>query len=189
MQKNKWSRGLCELCQIMSNRTMRTWPRCITKEQTIFRKVPHGILCVQGESRLLKPRSFPFSSGLTMVYNIKWVIPKLRSPTRLWTIASSITFAAVGIFSKIIIGKQFPDCSYLQLTSELHTYFFELNSQPYQNGLIKQPFTTNTSSRGLWIVDPETCLLLQCQITTVALMILVYGVSLIFISILLHNIF
>ncbi|XP_011148252.1 tafazzin homolog [Harpegnathos saltator] len=38
-----------------------------------------------------------------MVYNIKWIIPKLRNPSRLWNIASSITFAAVGIFSKIII--------------------------------------------------------------------------------------
>ncbi|XP_054012555.1 tafazzin isoform X1 [Hylaeus anthracinus] len=40
-----------------------------------------------------------------MLYNIKWIIPKLRSSTRLWNIASSITFAAVGIFSKIIIGR------------------------------------------------------------------------------------
>ncbi|XP_053994701.1 tafazzin isoform X4 [Hylaeus anthracinus] len=39
-----------------------------------------------------------------MLYNIKWIIPKLRSSTRLWNIASSITFAAVGIFSKIIIA-------------------------------------------------------------------------------------
>jgi len=40
-----------------------------------------------------------------MVYDIKWIIPKLRNSSRLWNIASSITFAAVGIFSKIIIGK------------------------------------------------------------------------------------
>ncbi|XP_011163950.1 tafazzin homolog isoform X1 [Solenopsis invicta] len=39
-----------------------------------------------------------------MVYDIKWIIPKLRNPSRLWNIASSITFAAVGIFSKIIIA-------------------------------------------------------------------------------------
>ncbi|XP_020289699.1 tafazzin homolog [Pseudomyrmex gracilis] len=38
-----------------------------------------------------------------MVYNIKWVIPKLRNPSRLWNIASSLTFAAVGIFSRIIM--------------------------------------------------------------------------------------
>ncbi|XP_015591156.1 tafazzin homolog isoform X1 [Cephus cinctus] len=38
-----------------------------------------------------------------MVYNIKWIIPKLRNPTKLWNIASSITFVAVGIFSKFII--------------------------------------------------------------------------------------
>ncbi|KAG7211367.1 hypothetical protein KM043_010657 [Ampulex compressa] len=38
-----------------------------------------------------------------MVYDIKWIIPKLRNPSTLWNFASSITFAAVGIFSKIII--------------------------------------------------------------------------------------
>ncbi|KAG6797672.1 tafazzin [Apis cerana] len=38
-----------------------------------------------------------------MVYDIKWIIPKLRNPSSLWNIASSITFVAVGIFSKIII--------------------------------------------------------------------------------------
>ncbi|XP_031370494.1 tafazzin homolog isoform X1 [Apis dorsata] len=40
-----------------------------------------------------------------MVYDIKWIIPKLRNPSSLWNIASSITFVAVGIFSKIIIGN------------------------------------------------------------------------------------
>ncbi|KAJ8678279.1 hypothetical protein QAD02_014066 [Eretmocerus hayati] len=39
-----------------------------------------------------------------MVYDIKWIIPKLRQPTSsLWNLASSLTFAAVGIFSKIIM--------------------------------------------------------------------------------------
>ncbi|CAD1473476.1 unnamed protein product, partial [Heterotrigona itama] len=38
-----------------------------------------------------------------MVYDIKWIIPKLRNTSSLWNIASSITFVAVGIFSKIII--------------------------------------------------------------------------------------
>ncbi|XP_078040620.1 tafazzin, phospholipid-lysophospholipid transacylase isoform X3 [Augochlora pura] len=38
-----------------------------------------------------------------MLYDIKWIIPKLRNPSSLWNFASSITFAAVGIFSKIII--------------------------------------------------------------------------------------
>ncbi|XP_003396297.1 tafazzin isoform X1 [Bombus terrestris] len=40
-----------------------------------------------------------------MVYDIKWIIPKLRNTGSLWNIASSITFVAVGIFSKIIIGR------------------------------------------------------------------------------------
>ncbi|XP_076684655.1 tafazzin, phospholipid-lysophospholipid transacylase isoform X2 [Andrena cerasifolii] len=43
------------------------------------------------------------AEGSAMIYDIKWIIPKLRNPTRLWKIASSITVAAVGIFSKIII--------------------------------------------------------------------------------------
>ncbi|XP_076248582.1 tafazzin, phospholipid-lysophospholipid transacylase isoform X2 [Calliopsis andreniformis] len=50
----------------------------------------------------LSPRIRPADGG-TMLYNIKWIIPKLRTPTKLWNIASSITVAAVGIFSKIII--------------------------------------------------------------------------------------
>lgn len=124
----------------VSNTTMRTWPRRITKEQTIFREVPRGIfLCVRGEPRLLKPRSFPFSSGLTMVYNIKWIIPKLRNPTRLWNIASSITFAAVGIFSKIFIGKHFPANSYFQFKSNVK-YFIWLSSIwiPYLSRMVQQ---------------------------------------------------
>lgn len=46
------------------------------------------------------------AEGSAMIYDIKWIIPKLRNPTSLWKIASSITVAAVGIFSKIIIGKR-----------------------------------------------------------------------------------
>ncbi|XP_014204351.1 tafazzin homolog isoform X2 [Copidosoma floridanum] len=39
-----------------------------------------------------------------MGYDIKWIIPKLRSPTSsLWNLASSLTFVAVGIFSKLIM--------------------------------------------------------------------------------------
>ncbi|CAB0041940.1 unnamed protein product [Trichogramma brassicae] len=38
-----------------------------------------------------------------MSYDIKWIIPKLRQPTRLWNVASSLTFALVGIFSKIVM--------------------------------------------------------------------------------------
>ncbi|CAH1101617.1 unnamed protein product [Psylliodes chrysocephalus] len=38
-----------------------------------------------------------------MTYNIDWIIPKLRSPTSLWKIASTLTVVAVGLFSKILI--------------------------------------------------------------------------------------
>ncbi|KAF7995496.1 hypothetical protein HCN44_006603 [Aphidius gifuensis] len=44
------------------------------------------------------------SNKRTMVYDITWIIPKLRQPpSRLWRFASTLTFFAVGIFSKIII--------------------------------------------------------------------------------------
>ncbi|XP_043481212.1 tafazzin [Leptopilina heterotoma] len=88
----------------MSNITMRTWPCRITKEQTVLGEVARKIILFeQRKTRLQKPRSFPFSSGFNMVYNITWIIPKLRNPSRLWNMASTITFAAVGIFSKIFI--------------------------------------------------------------------------------------
>ena len=40
-----------------------------------------------------------------LTYNIDWVIPSLRNPSKLWNIAASITIACVGLFSKIIIRK------------------------------------------------------------------------------------
>lgn len=43
-----------------------------------------------------------------MAYNIDWIIPTLRQPTKLWQFASSLTVAAVGLFTKIIIGKLRP---------------------------------------------------------------------------------
>lgn len=42
------------------------------------------------------------------MYNIDWIIPKLRSPKgRLWNFASTLTLAAVGFISKITIGKYY----------------------------------------------------------------------------------
>lgn len=41
-----------------------------------------------------------------MGYNIDWIFPKLQRPSRLWHFASTMTVAAVGLFSKIIIGKK-----------------------------------------------------------------------------------
>ncbi|GLG98983.1 hypothetical protein R5R35_009639 [Gryllus longicercus] len=38
-----------------------------------------------------------------MGYDVDWIIPKLRKPSVLWNLASSITCAAVGIFSKILL--------------------------------------------------------------------------------------
>lgn len=42
-----------------------------------------------------------------MAYNIDWIIPTLRKPSKLWQVASSFTVAAVGLFTKIIIGMIF----------------------------------------------------------------------------------
>ncbi|XP_043287455.1 tafazzin [Venturia canescens] len=56
-----------------------------------------------------KPRSANFificvfTRSRTMLYDIRWIIPKLRNTGRLWNLASSFTFAAVGLFSRIII--------------------------------------------------------------------------------------
>lgn len=38
-----------------------------------------------------------------MGYSIDWIFPKLRHPSRLWHLASTVTIAAVGLFSKMII--------------------------------------------------------------------------------------
>nr|XP_029733139.1 tafazzin homolog [Aedes albopictus] len=38
-------------------------------------------------------------------YNIDWIFPKLRKPSRLWHIASTGVIGLVGFFSKIVIGK------------------------------------------------------------------------------------
>lgn len=43
------------------------------------------------------------SATMKTSYNIDWIIPNLRNPTKLWSIASTITVAAVGLFSKILI--------------------------------------------------------------------------------------
>lgn len=40
-----------------------------------------------------------------MAYDIGWIIPRLRNPGALWSCASSLTVAVVGLFSKIIIGR------------------------------------------------------------------------------------
>lgn len=51
------------------------------------------------------PSHSKFNLNKKMVYNIDWVIPSLRNPSKLWYFASTITVAAVGLFTKIFIGK------------------------------------------------------------------------------------
>lgn len=37
-----------------------------------------------------------------MCYDVDWVFPALRKPSRLWNVASTVTLSAVGMFSKLI---------------------------------------------------------------------------------------
>lgn len=39
-----------------------------------------------------------------MGYNIDWIFLRLRNPSKFWHIASTVTIAAVGFFSKFITG-------------------------------------------------------------------------------------
>ncbi|XP_065166710.1 tafazzin isoform X1 [Atheta coriaria] len=43
------------------------------------------------------------TNNIKIPYDIKWVVPAMRHPTRLWHFASAITLSLVGIFSKIVI--------------------------------------------------------------------------------------
>lgn len=49
-----------------------------------------------------------WAPAATMGYDIGWIIPRMRNPGRLWSCASSITVAVVGLFSKIILGAYLP---------------------------------------------------------------------------------
>ncbi|KAF5307526.1 hypothetical protein FQR65_LT06881 [Abscondita terminalis] len=43
------------------------------------------------------------ASNTKINYNIDWIIPSLRNPSKFWNLAASLTIACVGIFSKILI--------------------------------------------------------------------------------------
>lgn len=66
-----------------------------------------------------------------MAYSIDWIIPKLRNPSRLWGIASTITVAAVGLFSKILIRKN--DQSEIRCISNGSTFSGWLNYTKVHN--------------------------------------------------------
>lgn len=44
-------------------------------------------------------------SNSKLGFRIDWIFPSLRKPVLFWNIASSLTVAAVGLFSKLVIGK------------------------------------------------------------------------------------
>lgn len=41
-----------------------------------------------------------------MGYDIDWIFPSLKNPSGLWYFASTIAVAAVGLFSRIVLGKR-----------------------------------------------------------------------------------
>ncbi|XP_017077968.1 tafazzin homolog isoform X1 [Drosophila eugracilis] len=43
------------------------------------------------------------STGVEMPYNIDWIFPRLRHPTKFWYLASQFVVSIVGIFSKIVL--------------------------------------------------------------------------------------
>jgi len=43
--------------------------------------------------------------GVEVPYNIDWIFPRLRNPTRFWYVASQFVISAVGIFSKIVLSE------------------------------------------------------------------------------------
>lgn len=45
------------------------------------------------------------SLAVKMTYNIDWIIPSLRTPSKLWNLVSAVTVFTVGLFSKIFIGS------------------------------------------------------------------------------------
>lgn len=49
-------------------------------------------------------QNFPGSNS-RMDFRIDWIFPSLRKPYLFWNIASSLTVAAVGLFSKLLVGK------------------------------------------------------------------------------------
>lgn len=53
---------------------------------------------------LIRMQNFPGSSS-RMDFRIDWIFPSLRKPYLFWNIASSLTVAAVGLFSKLLVGK------------------------------------------------------------------------------------
>ncbi|EDS35213.1 taz protein [Culex quinquefasciatus] len=52
-------------------------------------------------------------------YNIDWIFPKLRRPSRLWHIASTGVIGLVGFFSKIVIDLQ---CNQPNLSEQAWNY-------------------------------------------------------------------
>ncbi|KAH8365263.1 hypothetical protein KR084_007211 [Drosophila pseudotakahashii] len=48
-------------------------------------------------------RPLDVDPGVEVPYNIDWIFPRLRNPTRFWYMASQFVVSAVGIFSKIVL--------------------------------------------------------------------------------------
>ncbi|EDW47623.1 tafazzin homolog [Drosophila sechellia] len=43
------------------------------------------------------------ATGVAMPYNIDWIFPRLRNPSKFWYVVSQFVVSAVGIFSKVVL--------------------------------------------------------------------------------------
>ncbi|XP_025830289.1 tafazzin homolog isoform X5 [Agrilus planipennis] len=71
-----------------------------------------------------------------MGYNIDWIIPYLRSPSRLWSFASTITVIAVGLFSKIVINPEIVGWLNKSKIFNLHIMSKALDERPKNTPII-----------------------------------------------------
>ncbi|KAH8297437.1 hypothetical protein KR044_011853, partial [Drosophila immigrans] len=55
------------------------------------------------DSRGRLPSSSSMASSVDIPYDISWIFPQLRSPSKLWYVVSQIVVTLVGLFSKVIL--------------------------------------------------------------------------------------
>nr|CAD7405791.1 unnamed protein product [Timema cristinae] len=78
-----------------------------------------------------------------MGYKIDWIFPTLRQTSSLWNLASSITFAAVGIVSKIIVEGSTPN---LNQSFPTFTPYEDVQEQDLKNEQTKIQLNLNDST-------------------------------------------
>jgi len=69
--------------------------------------------------------SLDVPTGVAMPYNIDWIFPRLRNPSKFWYVVSQFVVSAVGIFSKVVLSEYLTGRA--DLTKQLaqrHVYFW-----------------------------------------------------------------